>query len=218
MLQDIREEVESKNATLVAVSKTKTEEQIRSVYDAGQRHFAENRAKELSDKQAQLPDDIVWHMVGHLQKNKVKFIASFVTYIHSVDSLDLIEMIERQASKHNRVIKVLLQVKIAQEESKYGIHPEELRDFAQAVMERKYEHVDVCGLMGMATFTDNENQISKEFALLNSLFHHLKTELFKNETGFKELSMGMSGDYKIALSQGSTMVRIGSLIFGARNY
>lgn len=201
------------NVTLVAVSKTKPKEDIQTLYEAGHRVFGENKVQEMVDKYEQLPKDIQWHMIGHLQKNKVKYMASFVHLIHSVDSEDLLKEINKQATKHNRVISCLLQIHIAQEETKFGMDEQE----AQSVLssyKTEFANVKIVGLMGMATFTEDENQIRKEFNYLKSLFDTLKSEHSELEI----LSMGMSGDYQMAIEEGSTMVRVGSSIFGERNY
>ncbi|HTO35420.1 MAG TPA: YggS family pyridoxal phosphate-dependent enzyme [Flavobacterium sp.] len=208
----------SENVTLVAVSKTKPVSDLMEAYNAGQRIFGENYVQELVDKQPLLPDDVEWHFIGHLQSNKVKYIASFVSLIHGVDSLKLLKEIDKQAKKHNRIIDCLLQIHIAEEETKFGLDEEELDKMLKQVQNDKdtFQNVKIIGLMGMATFTDDENQIKKEFQYLKSVFDtykKLKTENFQPTT----LSMGMSGDYKIAIECGSTMIRIGSNIFGKRS-
>ena len=201
------------HVTLVAVSKTKPVEDLQEAYAAGMRDFGENKIQEMCDKYEVLPKDIRWHMIGHVQTNKVKYMASFVHLIHGVDSLKLLKEINKQAEKNNRVIDVLLQQFIADEETKFGLDVEEIRQ----IMQEEIQHlpnVRVVGLMGMATFTDDENQIRNEFKTLKSNFDSLKTA-FEHLT---ILSMGMSGDYEIAIEESSTMVRIGSSIFGHRNY
>lgn len=201
------------HVTLVAVSKTKPVEDLQEAYEAGIRDFGENKIQEMCDKYEVLPKDIRWHMIGHVQTNKVKYMASFVHLIHGVDSLKLLKEINKQAEKNNRVIDVLLQQFIADEETKFGLDVEEIRQ----IMQEEIQHlpnIRVVGLMGMATFTDDENQIRNEFKTLKSNFDSLKNT-FENLT---ILSMGMSGDYQIAIEEGSTMVRIGSSIFGHRNY
>ena len=205
------------NVTLVAVSKTKPAEAIQELYDAEQRNFGENKVQELVAKYEVLPKDIQWHLIGHLQKNKVKYIAEFVHLIHSVDNLDLLKEINKQALKFNRVIPCLLQIKIAEEDSKFGMEPELA---AQILSDYKtdFPNVEIVGLMGMATFTEDENQIRNEFKFLKSIFEKLKTETITHNSQLTTLSMGMSGDYKIAVEEGSTMVRVGSSIFGERNY
>ncbi|MDH2207552.1 MULTISPECIES: YggS family pyridoxal phosphate-dependent enzyme [Empedobacter] len=201
------------HVTLVAVSKTKPVEDLQEAYAAGMRDFGENKIQEMCDKYEVLPKDIRWHMIGHVQTNKVKYMAPFVHLIHGVDSLKLLKEIHKQAEKNNRVIDVLLQQFIADEETKFGLDQEEI----QQIMQEEVQHlpnVRVVGLMGMATFTEDENQIREEFRSLKSNFDSLKNN-FENLT---ILSMGMSGDYQIAIEEGSTMVRIGSSIFGHRNY
>ncbi len=199
---------------LVAVSKTKPNEAILEAYEAGQRVFGENKVQDMVQKWEALPKDIEWHMIGHLQRNKVKYMAEFVSLIHGVDSLKLLKEIDKQAQKHNRVIPCLLQMHIAEEDTKFGLDEDELNALLASSEFKQMKHVKIMGLMGMATFTDNENQVRKEFARLKSLFEKLKLQLPE----ISILSMGMSGDYGIAITEGSTMVRIGSSIFGARNY
>lgn len=202
---------------LVAVSKTRTVEEIMEAYHAGQRIFGENKVQELVPKYQQLPKDIEWHLIGHLQTNKVKYIANFVHLIHSVDTLGLLIEIEKLGSKFNRVINCLLQVHIAQEETKFGMNEEELLKLIASPNFQACQHVKVVGLMGMASFTDNEQQIRKEFRYLANIFQKLKSTSFKDDDDFAELSMGMSSDYLIAIEEGSTLVRVGSKIFGERN-
>lgn len=203
---------------LVAISKTKPVSDIMDAYEAGQRHFGENKVQELAAKYEELPKDIKWHMVGHLQRNKVKYIAPFVHLIHSIDSLKLLKEVNKQAEKAGRTIDCLLQVHIAEESTKFGFGPEELTPLAQSDALQSLEHVRVVGLMGMATFTEDESQIKREFNSLHTLFEHLKTIQLPDNVKMQELSMGMSGDYPLALACGSTMIRVGSSIFGARNY
>ena len=200
--------------TLVAVSKTKPNEDILEAYEAGQRIFGENKVQEMVQKWEDLPKDIEWHMIGHVQRNKVKYMAEFVSLIHGVDSPRLLKEINKQAKKQNRVISCLLQIHIAEEDTKFGLDKAELDELIESDTFKAMENIKIVGLMGMATFTDDKNQVRREFAQLKSMFEDLKTKL-KNIT---ILSMGMSGDYKIAIEQGSNMVRIGSSIFGARNY
>lgn len=200
--------------TLVAVSKTKPNKDIMQAYDAGQRVFGENKVQEMVQKWQDLPKDIEWHMIGHLQRNKVKYMAEFVSLIHGVDSPRLLKEINKQAKKHDRVIPCLLQIHIAEEDTKFGLDRNELDQLINSEEFKTMENIKIVGLMGMATFTDDKKQVSKEFALLKSLFDDLKTEL--PDIGI--LSMGMSGDYQLAVKEGSNMVRIGSSIFGARNY
>ena len=201
--------------TLVAVSKTKPVADLMEAYNAGQRIFGENKIQEMTDKWEQMPKDIQWHMIGHVQTNKVKFMASFVNLIHGVDSLKLLAEINKQAKKCNRIIDVLLQIHIAEEETKFGLDNNELDEILKKVQNDKEDlkNINIIGLMGMATFTNNQNQIKKEFLHLKSIFDKLKSE---NQT-LNNLSMGMSGDYQLAIECGSTMVRIGSSIFGGRN-
>ncbi|MGV0830208.1 YggS family pyridoxal phosphate-dependent enzyme [Empedobacter brevis] len=201
------------HVTLVAVSKTKPVEDVQEAYEAGIRDFGENKIQEMCDKYEVLPKDIRWHMIGHVQTNKVKYMAPFVHLIHGVDSLKLLKEIDKQAQKNNRVIDVLLQQFIADEETKFGLDDKEIRQIMREEIQN-LPHVRVVGLMGMATFTNDENQIRSEFKTLKSNFEYLKNN-FEN---ISILSMGMSGDYQIAIEEGSTMVRIGSSIFGHRNY
>jgi PLP dependent protein len=208
-----------KDVTLVAVSKTKPISDLMEAYEAGQRIFGENKIQEMTEKWEVMPKDIEWHMIGHVQSNKVKYMAEYVSIIHGVDSLKLLEEINKQAKKHNRIIDCLLQIYIAEEETKFGLDEKELNEILHYVQNDKkgMENIRIVGLMGMATFTENENQIKKEFTHLKSIFDNLtskpRTQNLKPET----LSMGMSGDYKLAIECGSTMVRIGSSIFGGRN-
>jgi hypothetical protein len=203
---------------LVAVSKTKPNNVILEAYRAGQHVFGENKVQELVAKYEALPKNIEWHFIGHLQTNKVKYLAPFVSMIHAVDSLKLLKFINKEAAKNNRVIDCLLQFHIAQEESKFGLSVEAAREMLTSEMYQKMENVRIKGVMGMATFTDNKKQVSDEFKLLKNIFGQLKTEFFSNDPLFCELSMGMSDDYLLAVEQGSTIVRIGSTIFGAREY
>lgn len=203
-------------AELVAVSKTKSVEDIMSLYNMGQRIFGENRVQELVEKQRQMPKDIEWHMIGHLQKNKVKYLAPFVDLIHAVDSWVLLKMINKEALKNNRSINILLQLKIANEESKYGLSHSELISLLEQFKEHELTSISIHGLMGMATFTDDKEQIRSEFKTLKNTFNEVKELFFSRDADFKILSMGMSGDYKIALAEGSTLIRVGSLLFGER--
>lgn len=203
---------ENTGVTLVAVSKTKSETEILKLYDLGQRDFGENYVQELVDKQVHLPKDIRWHFIGHLQRNKVKYIAPFVHLIHSVDSSKLLQEINKQAAKLNKVIDVLLQVHIAEEETKFGFDEDELMDFSSQI--KQFPNVRVRGLMGMATFTDDTEKVNREFQLLKKLFDKCNSNF---QSTVDILSMGMSADYETAIKNGSTMVRIGSLLFGARN-
>ena len=203
----------SENVELVAVSKFHPVEKIKEVYDCGQKIFGENKVQELLNKVNELPADIQWHLIGHLQTNKVKYIAPFINTIQSVDSEKLLLEINKEAAKNNRKIKVLLQVKIAEEETKYGLEIAEAKEIFSNYLEHKYPNIEILGLMGMATFTDNKNQVKSEFLVLKSLFDELST-FRKLET----LSMGMSDDFALAIECGSNSVRIGSAIFGVRNY
>ncbi|MBN2806652.1 MAG: YggS family pyridoxal phosphate-dependent enzyme [Prolixibacteraceae bacterium] len=203
---------------LVAVSKTKPEAMIMEAYQFGQRLFGENKVQELMAKQLALPADIEWHFIGHLQSNKVKYIAPFVAMIHAVDSLKLLKTIDREGAKNHRVINCLLQFYIADEETKFGLNMEEAIALLESADYASMKHVRLCGVMGMATFTSNSEQLSHEFKTLNNIFQELKNRYFHEDQFFSEISMGMSDDYLIALAQGSTMVRIGSTIFGERKY
>lgn len=200
--------------TLVAVSKTKPVSDLQLAYDAGQRVFGENKIQEMTQKWEELPKNIQWHMIGHVQRNKVKYMAEYVDLIHGVDSLKLLKEIDKQAKKHERSISCLLQVHIAEEDTKFGFDETELTQLLKDTGFTQLENIKVTGLMGMATFTKDTQQIRREFKTLKALFEKLKANLPKMNT----LSMGMSGDYQIAIEEGSTMVRIGSSIFGARNY
>lgn len=204
------------NICLVAVSKTKPVSDLQEAYDAGQRHFGENKVQEMCDKYEVLPNDICWHLIGHLQTNKVKYIAPFVHLIHSVDSLKLLFEIDKQASKNNRVIDVLLQFHIAQEETKFGLNLLEANELLASEEYKYCKNIRVVGVMGMASFTDDISVVHTEFASLKGIFEEIKNSFFKNDSFFKEISMGMSGDYELAIEEGSTMVRVGSSIFGGR--
>lgn len=205
--------------TLVAVSKTKPISDLMEAYEAGQRVFGENYVQELVDKNEQMPNDIEWHFIGHLQSRKAKLIVPFVSLIHGVDSLKLLEEINKQAQKNNRIVDCLLQVHIAEEESKFGLDEQELDEILKQVQNdnENFKNIRIVGLMGMATFTDNLNQIEKEFKQLKTIFDKYK-RIDTINIKLQSLSMGMSGDYQLAISCGSTMVRIGSSIFGTRNY
>ncbi|MEN0081621.1 YggS family pyridoxal phosphate-dependent enzyme, partial [Flavobacterium lindanitolerans] len=198
------------------VSKTKPVSDLMEAYEAGQRVFGENKIQEMAEKFEQMPKDIEWHMIGHVQTNKVKFMASFVSLVHGVDSLRLLEEINKQALKNNRVIDCLLQVHIAEEETKFGLSESELNELLQSESFSQLKNIKIKGLMGMATFTDNQNQIEKEFKHLKSVFDRLSQAQKTDNYEMKTLSMGMSGDYQLAIDCGSTMVRIGSSIFGTR--
>lgn len=201
---------------LIAVSKTKPASDILEAYEAGQRDFGENKVQELVEKQAQLPADIRWHLIGHLQSNKVKYVAEFVHLIHAVDSLKLLQEINKQAQKAKRIQKVLLQFYIAQEETKFGLSRKEASELLDAHAFKELQNIEICGVMGMASFTNDEAQVRKEFGLLKEIFYDLKANYFHEQETFCEISMGMSGDYLIAIEEGSTMVRVGSSIFGGR--
>ncbi len=213
MLDRIKNELAISQTTLVAVSKTRPNADIMDMYQKGQRIFGENRVQELVQKYEDLPKDIAWHMIGHLQRNKVKFIAPFVDLIHSVESIRLLEEIDSQAKKNNRVINCLLQFKIAEEEAKFGMQVNDIKEFLQSDDYNTLQNTNIIGIMGMATFTQDKKQVRNEFRTLQSIFNELKEDIFHSKEDFKEISMGMSGDYKIAIEEGSTMVRIGSLLF-----
>ncbi|MBN9483743.1 MAG: YggS family pyridoxal phosphate enzyme [Bacteroidetes bacterium 43-93] len=218
--KEISAELAKDKVTLVAVSKTKPVSDIQDLYDLGQRDFGENYVQELEEKQAQLPTDIRWHYIGHLQSNKVKYIAGYTYMIHAVDSFKLLLEINKQATKHNRTIKVLLQLHIADEETKHGMDEAavlELLDYYEA-QRADLQHVQICGVMGMATFTDDTEKVRAEFKRLHNFFVYLKQTHFIADSNFSTISMGMSGDYKIAVEESSTMVRVGSLLFGHRDY
>ena len=215
-LNRLRNELTPYKCRLIAVSKTQPVEKIREAYESGQRLFGENKVQELSEKHTQLPADIEWHMIGHLQRNKVKYIAPFVGLIHSVDSLKLLEEINKQGEKIKRVIPCLLQVHIAMEETKFGFDREELLVALPEVKQMSW--VKIKGLMGMATFTEDEEKVRSEFRLLKGIFDEIIATGEADNIEMKELSMGMSGDYHIAMEEGSTLIRIGTVIFGARNY
>ena len=216
-IQAIRQEL-PEGVRLVAVSKYHPVGALTEAYEGGQRIFGESKVQEMTQKHEALPKDIEWHFIGHLQKNKVKYIAPYVALIHSIDSYKLLAEVDKQAEKVGRVIPCLLQIHIAQEESKFGFTPQECMDMLDEGTWRTLAHVQIAGLMGMATYTDDHGQIIREFSTLSSLFQKLKETHFKDEPAFRELSMGMSGDYPLAISQGSTLIRIGSRIFGARQY
>lgn len=205
-------------AQLIAVSKTKPKEDLLQAYETGQRAFGENKVQELTEKAEALPKDIEWHMIGHLQRNKVKYIAPFVHLIHAVDSDRLLKEIDKQAEKNERIIPCLLQVFIAKEESKFGFSEEELLDFLKSEDFKDLKHIKVVGLMGMATNTEDMQRVKNEFTSLKALFDQIKNEIHSENLEMKEISMGMTNDYQVACEAGSTMVRIGSAIFGGRNY
>ena len=217
-IKKYREILKPFGAQLIAVSKTKPKEDLLQAYETGQRAFGENKVQELTEKADALPKDIQWHMIGHLQRNKVKYIAPFVHLIHAVDSERLLKEIDKQAAKNDRVIPCLLQVFIAKEESKFGFSEEELLDFLKSEAFQELKHIKVVGLMGMATNTDDMQRVKNEFTGLKALFDQIKNEIHSENLEMKELSMGMTNDYQVACEAGSTMVRIGSAIFGGRNY
>ncbi|WP_411030980.1 YggS family pyridoxal phosphate-dependent enzyme [Spongiimicrobium sp. 3-5] len=212
-LQQLRKTIPP-HVTLVAVSKTKPVTDLLEAHEAGQRVFGENKIQEMTQKWGEMPNDVDWHMIGHVQRNKVKYMAQYVSLIHGVDSLKLLIEINKQAQKHNRIINCLLQIHIATEETKFGLNETEAAELLQSPIFKELTNVRVLGFMGMATFTDNKQQIRKEFRYLKSIFDNFA----EDHPQLTILSMGMSGDYQIAIEEGSTMVRIGSSIFGARNY
>ena len=212
-LEDIKATI-PEHVTLVAVSKTKPVSDLMDAYNAGQRIFGENKIQEMADKYAEMPKDIEWHMIGHVQRNKVKYMAEFVSLIHGVDSFKLLKEIDKQAKNHDRIIKCLLQIKIAEEDSKFGMSVSDASTLLQSDAFSELKNIKVVGLMGMATFTDNMTQVENEFKFLNNTFSELKN----TNPDLEIKSMGMSGDYQLAIECGSTMVRVGSSIFGARNY
>ncbi len=213
-IQRIKEQL-PKNTQLIVVSKYREIEEIEKAYQAGQRIFAENRVQALLERKDQLPADIHWHLIGHLQSNKVKYIAPFIEMIHSVDSMKLLIEINRQAALNARIIKVLIQLHVAQEESKFGIPPDQLTQFWLEYQSQKdtLKNIQICGLMGMASLTDDQDQITKEYSRMNQLYQESKSTYFKDSPDFCELSIGMSGDYKIAIKNGSTFVRVGTAVF-----
>ena len=212
-IQKIKESI-PEYVTLVSVSKTKPVSDIQTAYNCGQRHFGENKVQELVDKYSQLSADIKWHMIGHLQRNKVKYIAGFVYLIHGVDNLKLLKEIDKQARKHDKVLSILLQIKIAREETKFGMNDALLAEIMQSYEQGEFPNVKILGLMGMATNTSDQQQVANEFAFLNRLYETYRIQFPE----FQYLSMGMSGDYPIAIANGSNLIRVGSAIFGARDY
>ena len=214
-LLKVRENIPG-NVTLVAVSKTKPVSIIQEAYDLGERIFGENKVQELVEKSEVLPKDINWHLIGHLQSNKVKYIAPFVSMIHSVDSLKLLIEINKQAMKNDRTINCLLQFHIAEEESKFGLTLESAKELLESKEFSEMRNISIVGVMGMASFSNNEEQVREEFRTLENYFHVIQSHFFKFNHNFEHISMGMSGDYKIAIEEGSTMVRVGSSIFGSR--
>jgi hypothetical protein len=204
--------------TLVAVSKTKPISDLQEAYDAGQRVFGENYPQEMRDKHEVLPKDIQWHFIGHLQTNKIKYIIDYVKLIHSIDTANLLEAVNKEAKKHDRVVDCLLQFHIAMEETKFGLDLDEARQLLDSEAFKQMENIRVCGVMGMGTFTDDMEEVRKEFKHLKSIFETLKKDYFADQEQFKEISMGMSEDYPIAIEEGATLIRVGSKIFGARVY
>ena len=214
-LNSVRAQI-PEQVTLIAVSKTKPVSDLQVAYDAGQLHFGENKVQEMVYKAAQLPPDIRWHLIGHLQTNKVKYMASFVHLIHGVDSLKLLQEIDKQAKKAGRIQDVLLQFYIAQEDTKFGLNLQEAKEILASIEFQQLKRIQVCGVMGMASNTSDEKQVAREFTELKKIFGTLQNKYFKDAPAFKEISMGMSGDYQLAIQTGSTMVRVGSKIFGGR--
>ncbi|HEY4323513.1 MAG TPA: YggS family pyridoxal phosphate-dependent enzyme [Mucilaginibacter sp.] len=215
-IKRLKKETDAVNVALIAVSKTKLAPEVQEAYDAGQRLFGENMVQELVEKQEQLPKDIQWHLIGHLQSNKVKYIAPFISMIQSVDSLKLLQEINKHAQKSDRIIDCLLQVYIADEETKFGLGFDETIELLRSEELTSLKHIRIRGFMGIATNTDNEKQIKEEFYELKTFFDGIKQSYFRKDNAFDTISMGMSSDYKIAIEQGSTMVRLGSTIFGER--
>jgi len=216
-IQSIRTHIPS-HVRLVCVSKFNPNESILEAYETGERIFGESKVQELCGKYETLPKDIVWHFIGHLQTNKIRYIVPFVSLIHGVDSYKLLTEIDKQAAKAGKTINCLLQVHIAQEETKFGFSPEELYEMFEAGAWEQLNNIQICGLMGMATYTVNKDQIRREFNGLKTLFDQVKHQYFSDDSSFCELSMGMSDDFQIAIEEGSTLVRVGSSIFGHRNY
>lgn len=224
MRMDIAKNIEEIKSTLpgsvklVAVSKTKPNEVLLQAYNSGHKVFGENKAQELTRKYEELPKDIEWHFIGHLQSNKTKYIAPFVSMIHSIDSFKILKTINKEARKNDRVIPCLLQFHIAEEESKFGLTEKDAKEILESEAYRNMEHVSITGVMGMATYTEDTEKVRQEFQKLKAIFDRLKETYFSDKPEFKEISMGMSSDYPLAIEEGSTMVRVGSKIFGERNY
>ena len=206
------------NVRLIAVSKLHPASEVEAAYALGQRDFGENWAQEMREKHEILPKDIRWHFIGHLQTNKIKYIIPYVHMIHSIDSFKLLQEVDRQAAKHNRTVNCLLQFHVATEETKFGFSMDECEEMLQSPEFSALKNIELRGVMGMASFTDDEVQVRREFRTLHTFFEKLKTDHFADQSSFKELSMGMTGDYRIAIEEGSTMIRVGSAIFGARDY
>ena len=215
--QEILREI-PENVQLIAVSKLHPDSEVEAAYALGQRDFGENWAQEMREKHEVLPQDIRWHFIGHLQTNKIKYIIPYVYMIHSIDSFKLLQEVDRQAAKHNRTVGCLLQFHVATEETKFGFSMDECEQMLQSPEFSSLKNVAIKGVMGMASFTDDTAQVRREFCTLHSFFTKLKTEYFSENPDFKELSMGMTSDYRIAIEEGSTMIRVGSAIFGARDY
>ncbi len=214
-IDKLREEI-PKEVKIVAVSKFHSTDEMMEAYNDGQYLFGESRVQELQEKQPQLPEDIEWHFIGSLQRNKVRFIAPFVSLIHSLDSERLMKEIDKRASQHNRVIPCLIQLHVADEQTKSGFTPNEAREFLDSGRWKEYKNISISGVMGMATFTEDTELIRSEFKLIKEMFDEFKSKYFANDESFKEISMGMSGDYKIAVEEGATIIRVGTLIFGER--
>ncbi len=216
--QQLTETLTAQGVQLIAVSKTKSVTEIQALYDLGQRDFGENYVQELVEKAPQLPEDIRWHFIGHLQKNKVKYIIPFVYLIHSVDSYELLAEIEKRAAKTSHIVQVLLELKVAEEETKHGLSENQLIRLLDqwTAQEADFAHIRICGLMAMASFTDDKAQLAAEFSRAHTAFEHFRNTYFFAKPAFRQLSMGMSSDYELAVAHGSTMVRVGSLLFGAR--
>lgn len=217
-IQDFLAQHVPNNVKLVAVSKTKPTADIMDAYEGGYKVFGENKVQELVDKYEELPKDIEWHMIGHMQSNKVKYIAPFVHLIHGVDKFKLLKVINKEGKKNDRVVNCLLQFHIAEEETKFGLDLDEAHQMLNSEAYKELTHVNIMGVMGMATFTEDEEKVRKEFKKLNAIFSELKENYFTEKQDFNQISMGMSNDYKIAIEEGATMIRIGSLLFGPRNY
>lgn len=215
-LKNLKKEIDSLKVKLIAVSKTKSVDEVLEAYEAGQRDFGENLVQELVEKAEKLPKDIIWHQIGHLQTNKVKYIAPFIGVIHSVDSFKILKEINKHALRNSRIIDCLLQIHIAEEDTKYGLAYDELIEILRSEDLENLKNIRIVGLMGISTNTENERVTKEEFYELKTLFAGIKESFFKDDDAFKEISMGMSSDYKIAIAQGSTMIRVGSLIFGDR--
>ena len=216
-IENLKQEL-GEGVKLVAVTKTQPVETLKEAYQAGHKIFGENKVQELTQKQTELPNDIEWHMIGHLQTNKVKYIAPFVSLVHSIDRMKLLRTVNKEARKHKRVIPCLLQFHIAEEETKFGLSLEEAAEMLLSKDYKEMENIRIVGVMGMATFTADQDKVRREFRHLREIYNKLKERFFSEQDSFKELSMGMTNDYPVALEEGSTLVRIGTAIFGERNY